>query len=511
MSPPPLLRLSALGKRFGGVRALEEAHLTLEAGTVTALIGENGAGKSTLVKILTGVYAPDQGEIEFDGRRVRIASPSAAEALGISVIHQESVVFEDLSIAENVFVTHPPRRHGLIDWVDMRRRAGALLRQLESGLDPRALLRGLSVAERHVVQIARALSHEARLVIMDEPTAALSQHEADDLLRIVARLRGEGRAVLYISHKFEEIFSAADRYVVLRDGSTVGAGRITDTNLDELVRLMAGRAVAQLYPERRSAPARSAAPGGALPGGAPMGEEILRVHQLCCADEFEGVSFALRRGEILGIYGLVGAGRSELMQVLFGLRRPRSGRIELHGQPLELRNPGDAIRSGIAFVPEDRQNQGAVLGRSIRDNVALPSLARLGLGGWASTARETALAAEWIAQLQVRCQGPAQALQELSGGNQQKVVLGKWLATAPKLLILDEPTKGIDIGAKMAVHRLMRELATQGLAVIMVSSELPEVLGMSDRILVMRRGRVAAQFDAGSTSAEQVLHAATVA
>jgi len=496
MSTSALLSLSQLSKRFGGARALNDAQLTLEAGTVTALVGENGAGKSTLVKILTGVYQPDRGSIEFDGRPVHIASPAAAETLGISVIHQESVVFEDLSVAENIFVTRPPRRRGLIDWRDMRRRAGALLRQLESALDPRAPLRSLSVAERHVVQIARALSHEARLVIMDEPTAALSQHEADDLLRIVARLRSEGRAILYISHKFEEVFAAADRYVVLRDGSTVGAGKLKDTHLDELIRLMAGRPVDQLYPQR---------------GSAPLGAEILRVSALSCTDEFEDVSFRLRRGEILGIYGLVGAGRSELMQVLFGLKRPRSGRVELRGQLMRRGGPAGAIRAGIAFVPEDRQNQGAMLARSIRDNMALPSLSRLGSGGWARPDREDTLAAEWIAKLQVKCQGPAQALQELSGGNQQKVVLGKWLATRPELLILDEPTKGIDIGAKMAVHRLTRELASQGLAVIMVSSELPEVLGMSDQVLVMRRGRVTGLFEAGSTTAAQILRAATAA
>jgi rhamnose transport system ATP-binding protein len=496
MSEPVLLRVTGLSKRFGAALALADVNLELKAGTVTALVGENGAGKSTLVKILTGVHQPDRGRVEWRGGCVHIASPMASEALGISVIHQESVVFEDLSVAENIFVTRRPHRFGLIHWREMYRRAGKLLRQLQSSIDPRERLKNLSVAERHVVQIARALCDDARLVIMDEPTAALSERESAELLRIVAQLREQGRAVLYISHKFAEIFAAADRYVVLRDGHSVAEGLMAQTSVDKLVKLMAGRAVDQRYPARLAA---------------QTGDVVLRVRHLARRGEFRNVSFELHAGEVLGLYGLVGSGRSELLQVLFGLKPAADGEVQLFGEQPGPLTANGAIRAGMALVPEDRQQQGAHLSRSIRDNIALPNLPALSRFGFARRSAEEELAQDWIRLLQIKCRSSGQTLQELSGGNQQKAVLSKWLAGKPRVLLLDEPTKGIDIATKMAVHQLIRRLASQGLAILMVSSELPEVLGMSDRVLVMRRGLLSGEFLPSRATAEQVLHAATAA
>ena len=487
-----MLQLTGIGKSFGGTRALIDGELELHGGSVTALIGENGAGKSTLVKILTGVYRPDAGEIRVDGQRVQIASLRDAARLGISVIHQESVIFEDLCVAENIFANARPKRRGLIDWRAMRERARTLLVQLESPLDPDQPARTLSVAQRHIVQIARALSFDSRVMIMDEPTAALSHHEAQDLLRIVRRLRDEGRAVLFISHKFDEIMAIADRYVVFRDGATVAAGEMTGTTIDALVSLMVGRSMSQTYPVRSASP----------------GEVVLRVTGLGREPEFTGVDLQLRRGEILGVYGLVGAGRSETMQVLFGLHRADRGEVLLEGVAARFSGPDAAIRAGVALVPEDRQHQGAVLGLSIRDNIVLPSLAAFARHGFFRARQADAAAREWSARLQVKCRSVDQKVEELSGGNQQKVVIARWLLATPRILILDEPTKGIDVAAKAAVHQLTSDLVQQGLAVILVSSELPEVMGMADRILVMRRGRVRGLFERGAADAQTLLRAA---
>ncbi len=491
----PLVQLSGISKSFGGTRALESAELALYAGSITALVGENGAGKSTLVKILTGIYQPDGGRITLCGKSVRIRSPAHAQQLGISVIHQEAVVFDEQSVAENIFVTARPRRWGLIDWARMRRDAGRLMERLDCPLDPGLRLRELSVAQKYLVQIARALSHDARLVIMDEPTAALSHHEAQLLLRIATGLRDEGRALLFISHRLEDLFAIADRYVVFRDGRNVAEGAMPDTSIDTLIQCMVGRVIERLYPKRCIA----------------LGEEILRVLHLSRAEEFADISFAVRRGEILGVYGLVGAGRSELMQSVFGLTRAESGRIELDRRPIRLRHPADAIAQRIAYVPEDRQHQGAIPSLSISSNITLASLAQFTRHGWVDGERLTRTAGEWAQRLQVKYANLEQPLSELSGGNQQKVVLAKWLLTAPRILILDEPTKGIDVGSKAAVHALMGEWVQQGMAIILVSSELPEVLGLSDRVLVMRRGRMAGLLDRSEADAATVLRLASAA
>jgi rhamnose transport system ATP-binding protein len=481
---PPVLTLTDIRKSFGGVHALERVNLELSAGCVTALIGENGAGKSTLVKILSGVHQPDGGEVRVDGRVVRIANAQAARGLGLGVVHQECQVFDNLSVAENLFIHAQPTHRGLVNWRAMRQHAGRVLRDLDAGFDADLPAGRLSIAQKHLVQIARALTQESRVLILDEPTASLSQRECAELFRIVRKLRDAGCALLFISHKFEEIDALADRYAVLRDGHSVGAGKMAEVSRDELIRLMVGRPVEQLYPRIATRP----------------GSELLRVERLGREGEFADISFTLRRGEILGVYGLVGAGRTELAQTLFGITHADHGSMHL---------AADAERAGIAMVPEDRQSQGAILDFSLTANVALTNLGTLAPRGWCSAARESALAGQWIERLSIKTRGPQQVLRSLSGGNQQKVVIAKWLARTPAVLILDEPTKGIDVGAKAAVHQVCSEFTAGGGGVIMISSDLPEILGMADRVLVMRRGRLRGEFSRAEATSDALLRAAS--
>lgn len=489
----PLLSLRGVSKRFPGVRALHEAHLILEAGEVTALIGENGAGKSTIVKILTGIYQPDEGEILIGGRAVRFAGPRHAWSAGVTAIHQETAMFDELSVAENVFMGHMPAGRRLVDWAAMRVKARELLARLDCDIDPQTRLKTLGVAQKHLVEIARALSHDSRIVIMDEPTAALSAREIDDLFRIIAQLKAEGRAILFISHKFEEIFRVADRWTCLRDGEHVGEGAIAQASQQELVRLMIGRSIDQVFPKR----------------AVPIGDVALEVEGLANATEFADISFTLRAGEILGLYGLVGAGRSEVMQAVFGLTRPTRGEIRVKGKPQVIRSPADAIRAGIAYVPEDRQTQGVVLPFGVRENVTLASIRRHVKDLLLSRRSELADTRRLGTRLAIKATSWDQKVQELSGGNQQKVVIAKWLATSPKILILDEPTKGIDVGSKAAVHEFMIELVGEGLAVLLISSELPEIMGMADRILVMYEGRIVREFERTEMNAAAIVTAAT--
>jgi len=489
----PLLTLDGVTKTFPGVRALSSVSLALYPGQVTALVGENGAGKSTLVKILTGIHRPDEGRLSIDGQARTLGSPHDAARAGITAIHQETVLFDDLSVAENIFIGHAPRtRFGLIDTRAMHREAARLLRRIGASLDPAARLRDLGIASKHLVAIARALSIDARVVVMDEPTAALSHKEIEELYELVETLKADGKAILFISHKFDEIFRIADRYTVFRDGEMAGSGLITDTDSDALVRLMVGRSVEGIFPA----------------GSGRFGETVMEVRGYSHPTEFDSIGFSLRRGEILGFYGLVGAGRSECMQSLFGVSRPSAGHVEIDGRELRARSPADAIAQGLVYVPEDRGGQGAITGLPIVGNVSLPSLGGLSRRGFVAMAAEFALAREYTARLDLRASALDQPVGTLSGGNQQKVVIAKWLATRPLVIILDEPTKGIDIGSKAAVHAFMRELADDGLAVIMVSSEIPEVLGMSDRVIVMREGRQVAEFDRDVASPEALVRAA---
>jgi len=490
---PPVLSLRGIVKSFPGVRALGGVQLDLYPGQVTALVGENGAGKSTIVKILTGIYQPDEGQILIDGTVVHFPTAEAAGRAGVTAIHQETVLFDELTVAENIFIGHAPRtRWGLIDRRAMHARAAGILDSIGADLDPGVRLRDLSIASRHLVAIARALSIDARVVIMDEPTAALSHKEIAELYELVEKLRAQGRAILFISHKFDEIFRIADRWTVFRDGQFVGQGAITDVTEAELVRMMVGRAVDQIYPKR---PAR-------------IGPPALVVAGYCHPTEFEDINFTLHQGEILGFYGLVGAGRSEVMQALFGITRPSRGACRIGDDVRVIRSTAQAVGAGIVYVPEDRGRQGAVKGLPIYQNVTLPSLARTSRAGFLRLAEEFALARDYTQRLDLRAASLDQDVALLSGGNQQKVVIAKWLATRPRVIILDEPTKGIDIGSKAAVHEFMSELAGQGLAVIMVSSEIPEVLGMSDRVIVMREGRIAAEFRDDAMTPENLVRAA---
>jgi rhamnose transport system ATP-binding protein len=471
----PILTLTGISKSFPGVRALHDVSLELYPGEVTALIGENGAGKSTLVKVMTGIYQPDEGEIRIGGQVVSLPTAHSASAVGITAIHQETVLFDEMTVAENIYLGHAPRnRLGLIDWRKRRAEARATLDAMAAGIDPDIKLKELGIAKKHLVAVARALSIDAAVVIMDEPTAALSQKEIEELYVLVELLKQDGKAILFISHKFDEIYRIADRFTVFRDGEQVGKGFIKDTSQSQIVQLMVGRAVENIFPQRN----------------AVIGETVLAVDGLSHPTEFDDVSFAVRKGEILGFYGLVGAGRSEVMQAVFGMTRPSSGTMVLEGRAIAPKSAADAVEAGIVYVPEERGKQGVITGEPIFKNVSLPSLGKTSRNGFLRMAEEFALTRTYTERLDLRASSLSQNVSTLSGGNQQKVVIAKWLATLPKVIILDEPTKGIDIGSKAAVHEFMGELVAQGLSVIMVSSELPEVLGMSDRIVVMREGRV---------------------
>ncbi|WP_312435891.1 sugar ABC transporter ATP-binding protein [Janthinobacterium sp.] len=494
-SAAPVLRLHGICKHFHGVTALQDVALTVRAGEVMALIGENGAGKSTLVKTLTGIYQPDAGHIEVAGKRMLFASPQDAMDAGITAVHQETVMFDELTVAENIYIGRQPQTGypARIDWALMAKQAEAIFARLEVQLPVLAKVKDLSVAQRHFVEIARALSQDARVVIMDEPTASLSQREIHELYRIIGQLRAAGTAVIFISHKFDEIFAVADSYTVLRDGHFVAAGLLAEITEPQLVSLMVGRAIHQVFPKVT----------------VPLGATLLEVSQFCHPTEFRDIHFSVQQGEIVGFYGLVGAGRSEVMQALFGLTPGVTGQVKIAGQEVAIRSASDAIRHGIAYVPEDRQHQGAHLSLSIVQNITLPILDGIGFFLRSKRKHETAVSRQFSEQLELKAHHFTQMVSELSGGNQQKVVLAKWLATKPKVIILDEPTKGIDIGSKAAVHRFISELVTQGLSVILVSSELPEVLGMADRVVVMHQGHINCVLSRAQATPEKVVAAAS--
>lgn len=492
----PILKLNGIVKIFPGVKALDGVSLNLFPGQVTALVGENGAGKSTIVKVLTGIYQPDGGEILLDGQPINFPTAHHASDAGITAIHQETVLFDDLTVAENIFIGHAPRtKFGLIDTRETLKKAKELLNGIGADIDPSIRLRDLGIANKHMVAIARALSIDARVVIMDEPTAALSHKEIRELYELVEQLKSQGKAILFISHKFDEIFEIADRYTVFRDGQFIGEGEIEDITEGDLVKMMVGRSVDQIFPTRQT----------------NVGEDVFQVAGYCHPTEFADINFKLRRGEILGFYGLVGAGRSEFMQSLFGITKPSKGVVKIDGKIKIIRSPADAVGNGIVYVPEDRGRQGAVIGLPIFQNVTLPSLDQTSHKGFIRLAEEFQLAREYTERLDLRAASLDQDVGELSGGNQQKVVIAKWLATQPKVIILDEPTKGIDIGSKAAVHEFMSDLAAQGLSIIMVSSEIPEILGLSDRVIVMREGRMVAEIAGDELSPEKLVrHAAGI-
>ncbi|MDP3703104.1 MAG: sugar ABC transporter ATP-binding protein [Candidatus Omnitrophota bacterium] len=486
--------MRGISKSFPGVRALRDVKFDVRAGEVHALVGENGAGKSTLMRILGGVHQRDAGDIYLRGRPVVIPSPVHARQLGISIIHQELNQVPGLSVAENIFLGREPRRPGgLVDWRAMYARADELLRGLGLPIDPRRRLRTLTVAEQQLVEIAKALSVEADLVIMDEPTAALTVEETERLFRFIRDLRARGVGVVYITHRLEEIFRIADRVTVLRDGQHVGTHAIAELTMDGLIRLMVGRQLTEKFPKEPVAP----------------GPPVLDVRGLSVKGVFSDVSFTVRRGEILGIAGLIGSGKTAVAHAVFGAIPVEAGEIYLDGRRVSARSPAEAIRLGIGLVTEDRKRLGLVLGMGVGANITLPVLPSLDTAGFIHHAEEERLVRAAIRDLDMAVTSPDQRARNLSGGTQQKVVVAKWLQTRVKVLLLAEPTRGIDVGAKVEMYRLMVDLARKGVGIVMISSELPEILGMSDRILVMHEGRVTGEFLPQTATQEAILASAT--
>ncbi len=492
-----LVSLSHISKSFVGVRVLEDVSFDVRPGEVHALLGENGAGKSTLIKIMAGVHAPDSGEIHVDGAAARFANPGQAVKAGIAIVYQELLLFPELTVAENIFINHAPRLSwGGLDWSAMRARARQLLDELDSHhLDVDAKVATLSVANRQRVEIAKALSQNARVVVMDEPTASLAEADVKQLMAIVHGLRARGVGIVYVTHKLPEVFALADRVTVLRDGKHVATKPITEVNERNLVSMMVGRSIDQLFPKAE----------------AKLGDPLLELRHVSCGRMVRDISFTLRSGEILGVAGLVGSGRTELALTIFGLTPAESGEILIAGKPVKIASPRAARNLGVGYVPEDRGLQGLIRPQTIAENIALTVLDKLARWFIVDQRKEGNLARDFISKLGIRAQGPNQAARQLSGGNQQKVVLAKWLAAEPRILIMDEPTRGIDVGAKSEIHALMSRLAQNGLAILMISSELPEVLGMSDRILVMNGGRIVGEIDRADATSETVGVAMTMA
>ena len=490
----PLLTLVGAAKTFGPVVALGDGEIEILPGEIHALVGENGAGKSTLVKILAGVYHPDAGEFLVDGKPVQFRGVADSKAVGISVIYQEPTLFPDLTVAENIFMGRQPRgRTGLIDRAAMRLAASELFATLGVPIDPDRVAEGLSIADQQIIEIAKAISLQAKVLVMDEPTAALSGVEVDRLFSVARNLRDAGSGILFISHRFDEVFSLCDRITVMRDGRNIATHRTADVTIEAIVKEMVGRDIDQLFPKVV----------------ADLGEPVLQVTGLSRAGVFNDIDFEVCAGEIVALAGLVGAGRTEVARAVFGVDPYDSGKVMMNGRLLRPGSPKAAMAAGIGLVPEDRRKQGLVMDLSVARNATLTlrhTLARMGI---ISGRKERTLAADWTKTLQVKAGSLDNDVSTLSGGNQQKVVLAKWLATLPKLLIVDEPTRGIDVGTKSEVHRLLSDLAGQGIAILMISSELPEVLGMADRVLVMHEGRISANLSRGEATPETVMHAAT--
>ncbi|MER3438854.1 MAG: D-xylose ABC transporter ATP-binding protein [Chloroflexota bacterium] len=492
----PLLAMQNIHKRFPGVHALNDVSIDVYPGEVLALVGENGAGKSTLMKILAGAIQPDEGRIAIDGQPVTLHTPRDALSLGIGIIYQELSLVDALSVGENIFLGDLPRHPkipGKVDWPTLWRRTGEILNRVGAHVRPQTPVRHLSVAQKQMVEIARALARNVRLLILDEPTSALTTQETETLFEIIASLRERGVGIIYISHRLEEIFAVAQRVTVLRDGRLVGTLPIAEATHERLISMMVGRDLSNLF-------ARAAATDGPV---------RLEVRGLQRTGVLSDISFHVRAGEILGIAGLVGSGRTELVRSIFGADPIDGGELLLDGKPVTIRSPRDAVRLGIGLVPEDRKQQALLLRRAVRENISLPVLTRLGSPMFPSRTQERSLASHFVTNLRIRTPSIEQKVSALSGGNQQKVVIARWLALKPKVLILDEPTRGIDVGAKAEVHALIAQLAEQGVAIIMVSSELPEILGMSHRILVMRQGRITADILREEATEERIMAAAT--
>ncbi len=471
-----LIEVDRVRKEFPGVLALNDVSFKLKRGTVHALMGENGAGKSTLMKILAGIYHPDSGEIRLNGEKVRLQSPLDALENGIAMIHQELNLMNFMTVAENIWIRREPKnRFGLIDHAEMRRKTEALFQRLNIAIDPEVEVRHLSVANRQMVEIAKAVSYDSDILIMDEPTSALTEREVEHLFEIINDLRSHGIGIIYITHKMNELFRIADEVSVFRDGRYIGTHASSDVTRDDIIRMMVGREITQMFPKE----------------DVPIGDVVLSVKNLRLAGVFHDVSFDVRAGEILGLAGLVGSGRSNVAETLFGVTPATSGSIAINGRPITINSPNTAIRNGMAFLTEDRKETGCFLVLGVQENMQVAVLQEQFVHGGIVSERELGDAcASMSEKLRVKTPSMFERVENLSGGNQQKVLIGRWLLTNPKILILDEPTRGIDVGAKAEIHRLVTQLARQGVAVIMISSEMPEVLGMSDRIMVMHEGHV---------------------
>jgi rhamnose transport system ATP-binding protein len=491
----PLVQVRAAAKRFGGVIAIKSVDIDLRRGEVHALLGENGAGKSTLVNILAGVIQPDSGTITIHGQEERITSPRVSRALGISVVHQHPVVFPDLTVAENIlFASEPPRtRFHTVDWKTGESRALIAMERLGVQLDPRAIVRNLSSADQQLLEIVKALNEETSLLILDEPTAALSKHEVAHLMGVIDRLKSHGVAILFVGHRLDEVFELADRVTVSRDGQSVVTGPVSDFTPESAVRHMVGRNVDSVFPKSE----------------VELGDVYLEVRGLTRRGKYENVSFSVRHGEILGLAGLVGAGRTEISRGIFGLDAVDSGDILIGGRSVTIRSPRDAMEHGIAYVPEDRTREGAILEQSVAFNLSLAVLNVLSTFGLVRLKDDRALAARYIAQLGIKTSGPGQLISALSGGNQQKVVLGKWMATDPTILILDDPTKGVDVGAKSEVYKIVGDMARAGQAIVLISNELEELLAVSDRVITFYRGAQGPEYSQRPFDAERVLSSMT--
>lgn len=484
------LRMEGICKAFPGVQALKDVNLIVLKGEVMALIGENGAGKSTLMKILSGVYQKDSGRIIIEGQNVNIQSPLDSQKLGISVIHQELNLMPNLSIAENIFMGREKRRSRFfLDKKETYRESMQLLKMVGLEIDANTMVKDLSIAQRQMVEVAKALSLNSKLIIMDEPTSSLTDREIEILMDIIRNIKDRGVSIIFISHKLSEIFNIADRITVLRDGNTVGTVDAKDCDEEALIQMMIGRELKDIFDKVQG----------------EVGDTILEVKGLSSGKVLKNISFTLKRGEILGFAGLVGAGRSELMRAIFGIDDFDEGEIYLEGRKVTIKHPLDAIKLGIGFVPEDRKLQGLILGMTVRENITLPSLEKMSSNGFVNIKKEKTVCDEFIKKLLIKTPHQEQKVLNLSGGNQQKVVISKWLAIKPKILILDEPTRGIDVGAKKEIHSLMSRLTREGVTIIMVSSELPEILGMSDRIIVMHNGVITGEMSRSEATQNKIL------
>jgi ABC-type sugar transport system ATPase subunit len=488
----PALRLENIVKTFPGVRALDGVSFEVLPGEVHALLGENGAGKSTLMKVLGGIYQPDEGRIFIQEQPANMTSPLNAKSKGVVFIHQELSLADELSVAENIYLGELPRKSfGRVDWASLYAKSGEILKRLNCNFTPQTRVGSLSIANKQMVEIARALTVEAKAVIFDEPTASLTDAEKVVLFDIINDLRDRGVGVVYISHRMDEIFTISDRISVLRDGSYRGSLVTADTNEDEVTQLMIGRSLDLTH--------------AIIP--AKLGDVALKVDELSCGSLFQDVSFQVRSGEVVGFYGLVGAGRTEIAETLFGLRTPTAGQIEIAGQPVKITSPIDAIGHGISLVPEDRKEQGLVLGMNCRDNMTLPQVGHLTNGPFVSPTKEATIFNIYHEKLEIKTPSWKQQVGNLSGGNQQKIVIGKWLSMAPRVLIVDEPTRGIDVGSKSEIHNLIRTLAAQGYAIIVISSEMPEVLRVSDRVIAMFHGKIMREFSAAEVTEDNLVQA----